>query len=85
MIKYTKSFLKKFKMRLENINEEDIDEENVDVSDFVSMLGKNKDTVASELQSFINAGRQRFIESIKEVQKVIDSNDTSENKLRILL
>ena len=80
-----KSFLKKFKMRLEDINEEDIDEENVDVSDFISMLGKNKDTVASELQSFINAGRQRFIESIKEVQNVIDSNDTSENKLRILL
>ena len=49
------------------------------------MLGKNKDTVASELQSFINAGRQRFVESIKEVQEVINSNDTSENKLRILL
>lgn len=80
-----KSFLKKFKMRLDGINEEEVDEETVDTSDFVNSLGKNRDTVATQLRSFINVGRQDFVDSINKVKAVIASNGTPEEKLSRLL
>ena len=67
-----KNFIKRFKMRLDGMTEEQVDEDAVDTSNFVEELGKSKDVVANELKGFITAGRESFTRALKYVEDVLD-------------